>query len=225
MSASYPLVRNLYAFSTRFGVSTSPSRLGSSPRSASSFLIRSCIVLFYICGLAAQDAPPASRIARLDEASQLYADRGTLANARRAAEIWRAELAAGGSHAFDAARRLARADYWLGEHAPEAERRAAFEGGIDAGRKATALQPNRPDGYFWAAANMGGLAESFGLRQGIKYRKPIKEGLETALRLDPAFLQGSADRALGRWYFRVPRLFGGSHAAAEEHLRASLKYN
>jgi len=72
---------------------------------------------------------------------------------------------------------------------------------------------------------MGGLAESFGLRQGIKYRKPIKEGLETTLRLDPAFLQGSADRALGRWYFRVPRLFGGSHSAAEAHLRESLKYN
>jgi len=72
---------------------------------------------------------------------------------------------------------------------------------------------------------MGALAESFGLRQGLKYRKPIKEELETVLRLDPAFQQGSADRALGRWYFRVPGLFGGSHKAAEEHLRASLKYN
>jgi hypothetical protein len=30
---------------------------------------------------------------------------------------------------------------------------------------------------------------------------------------------------LGRWYFRVPRLFGGSHKLSEEHLRASLKYN
>ncbi len=75
------------------------------------------------------------------------------------------------------------------------------------------------------AANMGGLAESFGLRQGIKYRKPIREGLETALRLDPAYLHGSADRALGRWYYRVPRLFGGSHKLSEQHLRASLTYS
>jgi hypothetical protein len=75
------------------------------------------------------------------------------------------------------------------------------------------------------AANMGALAESYGLRAGIKYRKPIKEALETVLRLDPAFQEGSADRALGRWYFKVPRLFGGSHKEAEEHLRASLKYN
>src|SRR5262249_4983375 len=78
---------------------------------------------------------------------------------------------------------------------------------------------------FWMAANMGALAESFGLRQGLKYRKPIKEALETVLRLDAAFQQGSADRALGRWYFKVPSLFGGSHKESEAHLRASLTYN
>src|SRR4029450_2850085 len=101
MFASYPLVRNLYAFSTRFGVSRSPSRVGSSPRSASSFLIRSCISLFYICALAAQPG----------EADALYADRANLASARRAAEMWRAQMVEGGPAAFDAAWKLARADY------------------------------------------------------------------------------------------------------------------
>ena len=59
---------------------------------------------------------------------------------------------------------------------------------------------------------MGALAESFGLRQGLKYRGDIKDALLTVLKLDPAFQQGSADRALGRWYFKVPGLFGGSEA-------------
>jgi len=90
---------------------------------------------------------------------------------------------------------------------------------------AASLQPNRPEGHFWMAANMGALAESFGFRQGIKYRKPIKEALLTVLRLDAAFQQGSADRALGRWYHKVPSLFGGSHKLSEQHLRESLKYN
>jgi hypothetical protein len=72
---------------------------------------------------------------------------------------------------------------------------------------------------------MGALAESFGLRQGLKYRGEIRDELETVLRLDPAFLQGSADRALGRWYYKVPGLFGGSKAKSEEHLRKSLTYN
>ena len=46
------------------------------------------------------------------------------------------------------------------------------------------------------AANMGALAESFGLRQGIKYRGAIKDALLTVLKIDPAFQEGSADRAL-----------------------------
>jgi tetratricopeptide (TPR) repeat protein len=155
----------------------------------------------------------------------LYADRANLASARRAADIWKANLAAGGAGAFEAAWKLARADYWLGGHAPASERRKWFEEGIEGGRQASALQPNRPEGYFWMAANMGTLAESFGLRQGIKYRKQIKDALLTVLRLDPAFQQGSADRALGRWYFKVPGAFGGDHKLAEQHLRESLKYN
>jgi hypothetical protein len=174
--------------------------------------MRSCILLFYISGLAAQSA------------DALYADRANLASARRAADMWAAALAAD-PHDFDAAWKLARADYWLGGHAPERERRAILENGIEAGRKAVAAQPNRAEGHFWIAANMGTLAESFGLRQGLKYRKPVKDELETVLRLDAAFQQGSADRALGRWYFKVPRLFGGSHKQAESHLRASLTYN
>ncbi len=69
------------------------------------------------------------------------------------------------------------------------------------------------------------LAESVGLRQGIRYRGQIKDALLTTLKLDPAFLDGSADRALGRWYYKVPGLFGGSNKRSEEHLRKSLTYN
>jgi hypothetical protein len=87
-----------------------------------------------------------------------------------------------------------------------------------------ALEPNRPEGHFWIAANMGALAESYGLRQGLKYRGDIKSELLTVLKLDPSFQQGSADRALGRWYYKVPGLFGGSKEKSEEHLRQSLKY-
>lgn len=157
-------------------------------------------------------------------ADALYADRANLSSARQAAELWSAALAADARN-FEAAWKLARADYWLGGHAPEAERRRFFEQGIATGQAATGITPQRPEGYFWMAANMGALAESFGLRAGLRYRKPIKEALETARRLDPAFQQGSADRALGRWYFKVPGLFGGSRRLAEDHLRKSLTYN
>jgi hypothetical protein len=155
----------------------------------------------------------------------LYRDRETLASAARAAEVWAARLAANAGD-FESAWKLARACYWLGTNGlPEAERRNALEQGVAAGQTAAALEPQRPEGHFWMAANMGSLAESFGIRQGIKYRKPIRESLEKVLALDPAFLQGSADRALGRWYFKVPGLFGGSDTKSEEHLRKALAYN
>ncbi|HYM24365.1 MAG TPA: TRAP transporter TatT component family protein [Vicinamibacterales bacterium] len=154
----------------------------------------------------------------------LYADRVHLESARQAASIW-ADALAHNPRSYDAAWKLSRADYWLGGHAPESERRALLDKGIDAGRTAAAIEPNRPEGHFWMAANMGALAESYGLRQGIKYRRPIKEELEAVLRIDPSFEHGSADRALGRWYYKVPRLFGGSRQQAEQHLETSLRFD
>jgi tetratricopeptide (TPR) repeat protein len=153
----------------------------------------------------------------------LYVAREDLASARRAASIW-AERLKQKPEDFESAWKLARARYWLGGHAPEAERKQLFEDGIAAGRAAVDVEPKRPEGHFWIAANMGALAESFGMRQGLKYRGTIKDELLTVLKLDPAFEQGSADRALGRWYYKVPGLFGGSKQKSEEHLKRSLTY-
>jgi hypothetical protein len=155
----------------------------------------------------------------------LYGDRENTASATEAAAIWAARLAANAND-FESAWKLARARYWLGTNGlPQPERRAALEAGIEAGRKAVAVQPNRPEGHFWIAANMGALAESFGVRQGIRYRGPIRDELQTVLKLDPAFMHGSADRALGRWYYKVPGLFGGDKKKSETHLRKALSYN
>jgi tetratricopeptide (TPR) repeat protein len=167
--------------------------------------------------------PEATQTAAAD-ADALYAQRENLASARKAAAIWAGRLQANPQD-FEAAWKLARARYWLGGHAAEDERKELLEAGITAARAAIAVEPQRPEGHFWMAANMGDLAESHGLRQGLKYRGDIKKALLTVLKLDPAFQQGSADRALGRWYYKVPGLFGGSNEKAEEHLRRSLKYN
>jgi tetratricopeptide (TPR) repeat protein len=155
---------------------------------------------------------------------RLYADREHLQSAFDAAAIWEAQLMRDPKN-FEAAWKLARACYWLGGHVMPDDRRKQYERGIDAATKAATLQPNRAEGHFWMAANMGAMAESFGLRAGIKYRSPVKKELETVLMIDPAFLQGSANRALGRWYLKVPRLFGGSKDKSVENLQQSLKYD
>ena len=191
----------------------------------------SCIFAFYIAAFASpgraavaltapgwfQASPPAG------DPDALYAKREDLASAREAVRLWQERLTAQPQE-FETAWKLARARYWLGGHAPEAERKKILEDGIAAAKTAASLRPDRPEGHFWLAANMGALAESFGMRQGIKYRGAIKDALLTVLKIDPAFQEGSADRALGRWYFKVPGLFGGSNQKSETHLRQSLTY-
>ena len=194
----------------------------------------SCILVFYLAVSAVSLHRPSADADRVSASSTiaqdsadpdaLYAKRDDIASAQQAARVWQSRLKHNPND-FESAWKLAKATYWIGTQGPEAQRRATLEQGITAGRTATKLEPNRPEGHMWLAANMGALAESFGLRQGLKYRGEIKSELETVLRLDPGFQKGSADRALGRWYLKVPGLFGGSDKKSEEHLRKSLTYD
>lgn len=159
----------------------------------------------------------------LESPDALYQHREDLPSARKAADIWESEAASG--HNFEASWKLSRACYWLGTEGPEKERHAALERGQKAGEQATALEPSKPEGHFWLAANLGELAQSGSMFAGLKYKGRIKDELEKVLAIDPGWQQGSADRALGEWYAKVPGLFGGSKKKAEEHLRKSLTYN
>jgi hypothetical protein len=154
-----------------------------------------------------------------EDADALYRQREDLAKATQAAQIWSSHAADN----YEAAWKLARAAYWIGGHAPEGERRAALERGIIAGETAVRLAPDRPEGHYWLAADMGALAESFGLTQGLKYRSRIKSELERVMAIDAGWEQASAVTALGRWYYLVPRLFGGSRSKADEHFRRTLE--
>ncbi|HKB12205.1 MAG TPA: TRAP transporter TatT component family protein [Vicinamibacterales bacterium] len=141
--------------------------------------------------------------------------------AARAADIWSARAATD----FDAAWKLARACYWLGRHLPHDQRRAALERGLGAAETAIRLDPQRPEGHYWLAADMGRLAEAFGFAQGLKYRGRIRSELERVIAIDPAWGGGAGDEALGEWYATVPRLLGGSGASAEGHFRRALHYD
>lgn len=157
-------------------------------------------------------------------ADALYARRDDPVAARQAAGQYLAHHRAAPQD-FVGCWKLARVSYFLGTQGPAAERRMWLQTGLSAATDAVALNEARPEGHFWLAANMGALAESYGLRQGLKYRTRIRQALERVLAVDPTFMEGSADRALGRWYHKVPGLFGGSTAKAEHHLRKSLTYN
>lgn len=175
-------------------------------------------------GAVAQDPPPsAPAAARERSPDELYAQREDIASAKRAAELWTARFAAGAD--FDTAWKLARVCQFLGSFGPEPERRDALDRGVKAGEQAIALQPDKPDGHFWLAANMGTLAESFGVINGLKYRGAIRDELQKVIALAPGWQSGSAETALGQWYATVPGLFGGNRTKGVELLRQALTYN
>jgi tetratricopeptide (TPR) repeat protein len=185
-------------------------------------LLLLCLVLVATSGVV--PLPQTVSVTQADaDPDALYERRESIDHAIQAEAIWAQRLGRD-PHDFEAAWKLARARYWLGGPVPEGDRRARLEAGVTAARAAIAIDPKRPEGHFWMAANMGALAESFGVWQGLKYRGAIKDALTAVLTIDPAFQHGSADRALGRWYYKVPRLFGGSKQKSEEHLRRSLEY-
>ncbi len=127
------------------------------------------------CLLAILSGPSSSLAPDTKDPDHLYARRDHLPNALEAAELWSERLTAGTGD-FEAAWKLARASYWLGSHLPVGARRDRYERGVDAARLAVALEAHRPEGHFWMAANMGALAESYGLGAGLKYRGANQEG-------------------------------------------------
>jgi tetratricopeptide (TPR) repeat protein len=193
--------------------------------------MRSCIPVSYpalasLLAAVAAAAPAQERATPAGDLDALYRDRDRPASAIAAEKGWADRIAAD-PRDFESAWKLARARYWLGTNGPgtPAEKKVVLEAGIAAARLAIAARPAAPDGHFWKAANMGALAEAHGLRQGIRYRGQIREALETARTLSPGYFDGSPDRALGRWYYKVPGLFGGDMRKSEAHLRNALTYN
>src|SRR5256885_10599044 len=133
--------------------------------------IASILVLVIAAGVRAQSQDP----------DALYRQRENPQAAARAADLWEPHSTTD----FAAAWKLSRIGYWLGTHGPRDARRSALERGIKAGESAVRLAPNRPEGHFWLAANMGELAELGGMTQGLKYRGRIKQELERTIAIDP----------------------------------------
>src|SRR5688500_5240251 len=95
---------------------------------------------------------------RLAEAEPLWEGREDLAKARVAvAALRQARTADYGN--YEAAWKLARASFYVGDHTDNAsEQDDMFREGIESGKAAIALQPDKPEGHFWLGANHGGSA-------------------------------------------------------------------
>jgi hypothetical protein len=153
----------------------------------------------------------------------LYRRREDSWSVKRAIDIWSARASTGKD--FEASWKLSRACYWMGMTLADAERRTWLDKGVDAGKQAAALQPARPEGHFWWAANLGRIAES-GMMAGKKYKDEVRSELEKVMAIKPGWQAGSAESALGQWFLKVPSWFGmgGDDKKGIDLLRRALTY-
>ncbi len=173
-----------------------------------------------------QERPASSKMStsdRISEADAFYRQRKDLSNARRAIiSLKQARISEAGN--YEAAWKLAKAEYYLGTHAKDdAEREAAFRDGIEAGKAAVQLQDNKPDGHFWLGANYGGSAE-MSILASLSSIQDIRGQMEKVLQLDEGYEGGSAYLALGQLYLKAPRVLGGDSKKAVEYLEKGLRF-
>ncbi len=166
---------------------------------------------------------PSQAVAAADDPDALYHHRDDLPSARRAADIWQAHA----TTEFDSAWKLSRVCYWMGTHAPDAERTGWLERGVAAGKSAIMMQPNQPEGHFWMAANMGEKAQRSTL-YAAGNKNTIRDELLKVVAMQPGWQGGSAEAALGQWYFKAPNVFGiggGDPKKSEQFFKSALGYD
>lgn len=183
------------------------------------FLFVAVFVLALLC--LSQEPETKTLIAQGDE---LYAQRADLAKAKEALAKYQEALLKGDNN-YESYWKMAKAEYWIGGHEPEDKaKKAAFQMGIYYGKKAVALEPEKPDGHYWLGVNYGLYGEAKGVLKSLSLVKPIKAEMNKVVALDRSYEFGGADRVLGRVYFKLPGFAGGSKSKSLEHLIKSKEY-
>ena len=187
----------------------------------------SLLLLATSCNEGAPYESPATDSASAAEdiasADQLYGQRADLTQLRRGIISLRQALTKDPGN-YDAAWKLSKFNYYLATHTDDSkERDDAFRAGIDAGKTAVQLQNEKPDGHFWLGANYGGAAEHSTI-QGLATVNDIRNEMQTVLRLNEGYQDGSAYMVLGLVDLNAPSLVGGDPKRAVEEMEKGLRF-
>lgn len=113
---------------------------------------------------------------------------------------------------------FAKYNYFLGKFTTDDdEAETALELGRDAGRIASRVEPDRPDGHFWYAANLGELAKRSPITVGLRAVDDIQVAMGKVIEIQPEYQAASAYDALAQVELAT-RLKGGDAKKAVELL-------
>ena len=155
------------------------------------------------------------------QGDKLYAEMKDMATAQEALSKYREALLKA-EDKYEAYWRTSRMLYFIGDHTEsKKEKKAIFTQGIYYAKKAVALEPEKPDGYYWLGVNYGVYGEAKGVLKSLSLVDDIKEAMNKVIDLDREYEDGGPDRVLGRVYFKLPGFAGGDKKKSLEHLLKS----
>jgi tetratricopeptide (TPR) repeat protein len=151
----------------------------------------------------------------------LYAEMTDMATAQEALEYYRKAMGIA-ENRYEALWKISRQLYFIGVHnEKKKEKKTIFSQGVYNAERAIELEPEKVDGYYWRGVNNGKFGEAKGILKSLALVKPIKRDMNKVLELDENYKDGGADRVLGRVYFKLPGMAGGSKKKSLEHLERS----
>lgn len=160
----------------------------------------------------------------ITKADQLFSQRSDIEKLKEAIiTIARARNIA--KRNFESEWKFAKYNYFLSKQITDKkEIEKLLEDGYEAGIIAAKLEPNKPDGYFWAGACLGEQARKNPLTMGIKSTDEIRQLMNKVIELQPDYQKASAFDALAQLELAT-RLLGGSPQKAIEYLEKALEYD
>lgn len=96
---------------------------------------------------------------------------------------------------------LSRLSFILGEWGKKEDQKKYFENGRDFAKSLSREQPQRIEGHYWLALNLGGLAA---MRGDLRLVPAITEEMQIAAAIDERYDQAGPHRVLGRIYSKAP---------------------
>jgi tetratricopeptide (TPR) repeat protein len=124
--------------------------------------------------------------------------------------------------------RLSRLHYWVGqilEGTDKEEALAHYGKGIEFGEKASGIDPEKPGGFFFEAANLARRNNLKGTFTNIFGINRVKKLNKRTASIDPGYFYNGTDRFFCAYYTKLPGLLGGSTKKAIEFgMRAVAAY-
>jgi predicted Zn-dependent protease len=174
-------------------------------------------------GSESRRAEPVPTAELLKQADNLFSQRTDVTKLRQAVSII-SQARNPEQRNFEVESKFAAYSYFLSKQTTdEKESQRILQDGYTAGLIASRLEPAKPDGYFWAGANLGEQARRNPLTVGISSVDEIRQLMSKVVELEPAFQSASAFDALGQLELAT-RLTGGSAARAVEYLEKGIEY-